>query len=199
MASNGVGGSQLTFELIGTDLGEPANLKWRGIAKAGNKLYATPYIDANILIIDPSNDTTSEVVNPVTGNGTQKYVDSLTASNGKVYANPSSAFNYLEITDGGSGNPTIVPRPSGNLTHTNIRGGAEANGHIYGSIYSRTVANYANPFVSKFNLTSHAQTLLSFAPSRTGGMYDVRNSSPNNTSNSANHWQTELPLSLIHI
>jgi len=180
VASNGVGGSQLTFELIGSDLGEPSNLKWRGIAKSGNKLYATPYIDANILVIDPSNDTTSEIVNPVTGNGNQKYVDSLTASNGKIYANPHSAFNYLEITDG-SGSPDIFPRPSGSLTHTNIRGGAEANGHIYGSIYSRTVANYANPFVSKFNLTSYAQTLLSFTPSRTGGIYTVR---PN--------WDTEL-------
>ena len=198
VASNGVGGSQLTFELIGTDLGEPANLKWRGIAKAGNKLYATPYIDANILIIDPSNDTTSEVVNPVTQNGTQKYVDSLTASNGKVYANPNSAFNYLEITDGGSGSPTIAPRPStvikledGTNGHTNIRGGAEANGHIYGTIYSRTVASHANPFVSKFSLTSpYRQKLLSFTPSRTGGMYDVRNSSPNNTSNSADYWKT---------
>ena len=181
VASNGVGGSQLTFELIGSDLGEPNNLKWRGIAKSGNKLYATPYIDANILVIDPSNDTTSEIVNPVTGNGTQKYVDSLTASNGKIYANPHSAFNYLEITDGGSGSPAIFPRPSGTLTHTNIRGGAEANGHIYGSIYSRNVSSYANPFVSKFNLTSYAQTLLSFTPSRTGGIYAVR---PN--------WDTEL-------
>lgn len=180
----------LDLQLIGSDLGDSGNLKWRGIAKSGSKLYATPYISSNILVIDPSDDTTSEIVNPVTGSGNQKYVDSFTASNGKIYANPHSAFNYLEV-DGTGSTPVITARPSSSLTHTNIRGGAEANGHIYGSIYSRNVSNYADPFISKFNLTSFSQTLLSFTPSRTGGIYYYRAGSSNTPS-----WSEELDSDL---
>jgi len=195
VASNVSSGSQFTFELIGSDLGVPNSNKWRGIAKAGNKLYATPYQEDEVLIIDPSNDTTLKTgASSVSGSSLKKYVDSLTASNGKIYAHPSGNTNYLEVTETPS-SPSINYLPSlpSSLTHTNIRGGAEANGHIYGSIYSRTVSNYSDPFISKFNFTTSAQTLISFSPSRTGGMYEARNNSPQNTNNAADYWQTELP------
>lgn len=164
-------GSHLSFELIGSDLGGAGNLKWRGIAQSGTRLFATPYIEDEVLIIDPSDDTTSKT-GTVAG-GDQKFVDSITASNGKVYANPSGNNAFLEV------NGQFVDPPEINTRGTNLqsslRGGAEANGFIYSSIYYKnaTVANYT-PVVSKFSLSNYSQTLLPFTPSRTGGIYDAR-------------------------
>jgi hypothetical protein len=173
------------IQFIGSDLGNPNNLKWRGIAESGGKLYATPYIDSKVIAIDPSDDSVGRTGADL-GSGYQKYVDSLTASNGKIYANPHSSFNYLEV-DGTGSTPVLTARPSSSLSHTNIRGGAEANGHIYGSIYSRNVTNYPSPFFSKFSLTAFTQTLHGItiptdsSGNRTGGIYDYRT-----------NWQSEL-------
>ena len=178
-------GENLTFELIGSDLGtqgKHTNNKWRGISESGGKLYCSPYQEDEVLIIDPSNDTTTTTgQNTVSGN-TRKFVDSVTNSDGKIYANPSDQISYLEIDPSGSNNPSLSFRGSG-LAKNSIRGGALASGNIYGSIYYRNIFTLSNPVISKFNLTTFSQSLVSFTPARTGGIYTTR---PN--------WNTESTL-----
>lgn len=175
-SSSSSGGVDLTFELIGSDLGtqgKHTNNKWRGIAESGGKLYCSPYQEDEVLIINPSNDTTTTTgQNTVSGN-TRKFVDSITNSDGKIYANPSDQISYLEIDPSGSNNPSLNLRGSG-LAKNSIRGGALASGNIYGSIYYRNISSLTNPVISKFNLTTFSQSLISFTPARTGGIYSAR-------------------------
>lgn len=175
----------LTFELIGSDLGGATNLKWRGIAESGGKLYCTPYQEDEVLIIDPSNDTTRKTGSgTVAGSNTQKYVDSLTNSDGKIYANPSGNASYLQVDPAGANDPDINYKSG--LTKNSIRGGALASGKIYGSIYYRNISTLPDPVISKFNLSDFTQSLIPFTPARTGGIYSVR---PNwNTESTAYTW-----------
>lgn len=168
-------GSDLTFELIGSDLQGPTHNKYRAIAESGGKLYCAPFWEDEVLIIDPTNDTTT-----TTGQGTirntsnqKKYVDSLTDTNGKIYANPSDQIAYLELDPSGSSAPVINYRGTP-LGKNSIRGGALASGKIYGSIYSRNISTLSNPVVSKFDLSNFSQSLISFTPARTGGIYTAR-------------------------
>jgi hypothetical protein len=177
-------GSHLSFELIGSDLGGSGNLKWRGIAQSGTRLYATPYIEDEVLVIDPSDDTTTKTGDGTVAGGDQKFVDSITASNGKVYANPSGNDAFLEVNGQFVDPPQINTRGTG--LQSSLRGGAEANGFIYSSVYYKdaTAVGYT-PVVSKFSLSDYSQTLLPFTPSRTGGIYDAR---PNWSTESGYEW-----------
>ena len=61
-----------------------------------------------------------------------------------------------------------------------------ASGKIYGSIYYRNTSTLSNPVVSKFDLSNFSQSLISFTPARTGGIYTAR---PNwNTESTSFTW-----------
>ena len=202
----------LDLQLIGSDLGTNGghtHNKWRSIARGGGKLFCAPYYEDYLLVIDPSDDTTSNG-GTVGGASTRKYVDTLNASDGFIYANPAGNSSYLQINPSPTGSnpyisgpPTSGPQPDDSYLGFNVehlRGGAETGGNIYASVYSRgaTVTNgqVSTPYVVKFDIdatstTDHfspyGRTLLDItfptdsSGNRTGGIYDVR---PN--------WVTEI-------
>ena len=210
-SSSGSADRLLDLELIGSDLGTNGghtHNKWRSISEGGGKLFCAPYYEDYLLVIDPSDDTTSNG-GTVAGASTRKYVDTVNAGDGFIYANPAGNTSYLQIDPTPTGsNPYIsaLNDPSAandsylgfNVEH--LRGGAETGGNIYASVYSRgaTITNgqVSTPYVVKFDVdatstTNHSspygRTLLDItfptdsSGNRTGGIYDDR---PN--------WVTEI-------
>tara|TARA_B100001059_G_C17832577_1_gene585697 strand:+ start:744 stop:3734 length:2991 start_codon:yes stop_codon:yes gene_type:complete len=204
------GPEDATFNYIGSDLGAPGNLKFRGIAESGGKIFCTPYAAGNLLVIDPFSDTTSNggtVVEATTN--LRKAIDTINASDGFIYANPAVNSSYFRINPSAAGtvsDPYISPPPrvasDANDSYLgynpeNVRGGAEHNGNIYGSVYSRSAStNGGTPYVLKFDIDAtstsnhqppYGRTLLDINfpvdgnGDRVGGIYDVR---PN--------WETEI-------
>lgn len=197
----------LELELIGSDLGTNGghtHNKWRSIAEGGGKLFCAPYYEDYLLVIDPSDDTTSNG-GTVAGASTRKYVDTVNASDGFIYANPAGNTSYLQINPSPTGSDPHISAlndPSAaedsylgfNVEH--LRGGAETGGNIYASVYSRgaTITNgqVSTPYVVKFDISestssNYGRTLLDItfptdsSGDRTGGIYDDR---PN--------WVTEI-------
>lgn len=196
-------GVKLNFKFIGSDLGAPGNLKFRGIAESDGKIFCTPYNENYLLVIDPSTDTTSNggaVAGPSIHN---KLIDTVKADDGFIYANPAGYSSYLRINPSATPYVTAQGSPSTSTDSylgynpENVRGGAEHNGNIYGSVYSRgATTNNGKPYVLKFDIdatstTNHqspyGRTLLDINfpvdgnGDRVGGIYDVR---PN--------WETEI-------
>jgi hypothetical protein len=202
-------GVKLNFKFIGSDLGAPGNLKFRGISESDGKIFCTPYNENYLLVIDPSTDTTSNggaVAGPSIHN---KLIDTVKADDGFIYANPAGYSSYLRINPSPTGsNPYVSGNPPPAAPNDsylgynpeNVRGGAEHNGNIYGSVYSRSATtNNGKPYVLKFDISEtianhqspYGRTLLDINfpvdgnGDRVGGIYDVR---PN--------WETEISGSI---
>ena len=202
-------GVKLNFKFIGSDLGAPGNLKFRGIAESDGKIFCTPYNENYLLVIDPATDTTSNggaVAGPTIHN---KLIDTVKADDGFIYANPAGYQSYLRINPSPTGSDPYVsgnPPPAApndsylGYNPENVRGGAEHNGNIYGSVYSRgATTNNGKPYVLKFDISEtianhqspYGRDLLDINfpvdgnGDRVGGIYDVR---PN--------WETEISGSI---
>ncbi len=155
-----------TLKYIGSDLGAPGNLKFRGIAESNGKIFCTPYAAGNLLVIDPSTDTTSNGGTVAFATTVlNKVIDTMTASDGFIYANPTGYSSYLRINPSAAGtvsDPYVTPPPrvvsDANDSYLgynpeNVRGGAEHNGNIYSSVYSRGASeNSGTPYVLKFDI-----------------------------------------------
>jgi len=192
-----------TFEYIGGDLGSGTNLKWRALSKLDGKLYASPNIEDELLIIDLADDTvtkSSDLSPSITiQGGNSKYIDSL-VYNGAIYANPNQNTSYLKI-DPSQADPFVQhPRDylghgsEANFSPESLRGGAESGGAIYGSVYSRNVTDHPIAFISKFDIASVTKSRINIIfgtldsngdEVRSGGIYDLRS-----------NWQSELGSTL---
>ncbi len=201
-----------TFKYIGSDLGAPGNLKFRGIAESNGKIFCTPYNNNHILLIDPLDDTTSEA-GVVIANLGGNMIDTINASDGFIYANPAKYSSYFRINPSAAGtvsDPYISPPPRVATDSTdsylgfnpeNVRGGAEINGNIYGSVYSRAASvNNGTPYVLKVDIDHPKLEAHSSTPPNAYGrtLLDINFPVDNNGNRNGGiyevrpNWETEI-------
>ena len=84
---------------ISTTTTEPEdNLKWiGGVLAPDGKIYAMPFTAQSLLVIDPSDDSMSEVGDLSGMTGSYRWFGGILAPNGIVYTIPFSAESILTV------------------------------------------------------------------------------------------------------
>jgi YVTN family beta-propeller protein len=125
--------------------GDDAN-KWIGAVVAQNgKIYCIPHNAANVLVIDPTNDSTY-TIGSFSAGGQKWRGGCLAPANGKIYAMPYDADTVLVIDPATDTVTTIGPIPSVTATAARFAGCAMAtSGKLYGIPYDATAVLAINP------------------------------------------------------
>jgi YVTN family beta-propeller protein len=130
-----------TFGSFGTD----AN-KWIGAVRAQNgKIYCIPYNAANVLVIDPSNDSTY-TFGTVSSGGQKWRGGCLAPANGKIYGMPYDSDTVLVIDPATDTLTTIGPIPSVTATSARFAGCTmSTSGKLYGIPHNAAAVLAINP------------------------------------------------------
>jgi len=171
--------SPFTYNFLSTGSAVGNAIKWRSIVEgADGKLYCAPYYVDSVLVIDPADDSVSQVTLsslsvPQPSNKRQRWVDGLLAPNGKMYFNPHNGSGWLILDTSGS---SLTASTVGGLNQT--RGGAiDTTGVIHSTQFS------GNPPLKEIfrldtntdsNPNSNLDPALTYATARTGGIYTAR-------------------------
>jgi hypothetical protein len=109
--------------------------KWNSAQRAPNgKIYCTPFFNDDVLVIDPSTDTTYTIAVPTTTGAFLKWQTSAITSSGVIYAPPagSTVTTILKIdtsTDSVTEFGNVLPAPVGSFKY--LSSCNASNGFIY--------------------------------------------------------------------
>ena len=133
---------------------------WVGGALAPNGLiYCAPLNSTNVLVIDPINRTTSNLVGAATypASGNYSWQCAILAPNGLIYMPPTGASTTL-VVNPATNTTSNMAFTSGSAYQTNgwIGGVLHPNGKIYCTPYSATAVLIIDPIAGTTNTTSLA-------------------------------------------
>lgn len=125
-------GLYTTFGTFGNDVD-----KWIGAVRAQNgKIYCIPYNASNVLVIDPTNDSTT-TIGTVASGGQKWRGGCLSPINGKIYGMPYDSDTVLVIDPATNNVSTIGPIPSVGVTTARFAGCVmSTSGKLYGIPYT---------------------------------------------------------------
>jgi hypothetical protein len=125
-------GSYTTFGSFGAGVN-----KWIGAVRAQNgKIYCIPFNASNVLVIDPTNDTTA-TIGSLSSGGQKWRGGCLSPINGKIYGMPYDSDTVLVINPATDTVSTIGPIPSVGVTTARFAGCAmSTDGKLYGIPYN---------------------------------------------------------------